>query len=149
MKIYLDYRELMTTGCWQQRDDSKKITKAKFLNSQNFCTNFLNSQNSWNLPKLSLGCWTLADFCLMKKVEAPFIGERTDMKLSFNVENFLFLHMGGQLEPWWIISAEGKKSLLLTFFPQAPRCLLSELVDKVYCSLLFTFWLIGLLKYFM
>ena len=45
LKIYLDYRELMTTGCWQQRNDSnsKKFTK----------------ENFWTLRIFSLIFWTL------------------------------------------------------------------------------------------
>ena len=45
LKIYLDYRELMTTGCWQQRNDSnsKKFTK----------------ENFWTLRIFALIFWTL------------------------------------------------------------------------------------------
>ena len=85
LKIYLDYRELMTTSCWQQRNDSnsKRKLQEKFLNSQNFLqlSNIFLAANSWN-------SWTLADLCLMKKVEAPFIGEDSDFRWIFNLESF-------------------------------------------------------------
>ena len=43
IEIYLDYRELMTTGCWQQRNDSnsKKFTKENFWTLRIFSLIFL------------------------------------------------------------------------------------------------------------
>ena len=59
LKIYLNYRELMTTSCWQQRNDSssKRKLQEKFLNSQNiFCNSLIffslaaNSYNTLGTP---------------------------------------------------------------------------------------------------
>ena len=86
LKIYLDYRELMTTGCWQQRDDSnsnKKITRKFFESlrifalSNIFSTLETISQNSWNLPKLSLGCRNSA---LGRSLGVLFIAEALSFK---------------------------------------------------------------------
>ena len=131
LKIYLDYRELMTTGCWQQRDDSyskKKITRENFLNSQNFSlSNIFFLLLKLTLSELLNPCrtlyQTLFQLCLMKPFVALFIGEDSDFRWIFNLENYWNSSCERQLEPWWIISAEGKKSLLFSFFPQAPRYL--------------------------
>ena len=87
LKIYLDYRELMTTGCWQQRNDSN--SKRKFLNSQDFfkLSNIFFLQLTLCRALESLPT-SLADLCLMKKVEAPFIDEDSDFRWIFNLESF-------------------------------------------------------------
>ena len=71
LKIYLTKSWWLQAGL-QQRDDldwKKKITRENFLNSQNFALS-----KFFMLLKLS------SRLCLMKKVEALFIGEDSDLK---------------------------------------------------------------------
>ena len=86
LKIYLNYRELMTTGCWQQRNDSnsKRKLQEKFsLNSQNFLQLYNIFFLQLTLTELLNPCRPLSrllELCLMKPFAVLFIGKALGFK---------------------------------------------------------------------
>ena len=86
LKIYLNYRELMTTGCWQQRNDSnskRKLQEKFFLNSQNFLQLYNIFFLQLTLTELLNPCRPLSrllELSLMKPFAVLFIGEALGFK---------------------------------------------------------------------
>ena len=93
--VYWKYT-LITESWWLQVVDSRGMT---LIQKENYKRKFLNSQDFFKLSNIFFLQLTLcraleslptslADLCLMKKVEAPFIDEDSDFRWIFNLESF-------------------------------------------------------------
>ena len=146
LKIYLN-----TESWWLQVVDSRGMTLTQ---KENYKRIFLNSQDFLKLSNyffLQLTLTELLNPCRPLPDEESWSSfYRWGFRLQMNLQSWKFFNSitcmpGGA---FCIRKSERRKRRDILFFPMAPRCFPSELVDKIYCSLLFTFWLIGIFFFY-
>ena len=139
LKIYLN-----TESWWLQVVDSRGMTLTQkenykriifwtlriFWNSLIFFLAANSLQSSWVLADLS--CRPLSD----EEGWSSFY--RWGFGLQMNLQSWKFFN-SITCRPGGAFCRRKSEGRDILFFPKAPRCLPSELVDKVYCSLLFIF----------
>ena len=79
MKIYLDYRELLNTSLF----DSRGMTQSDEYKWLDFLKRKLQKREIFRTFLNSFSLSQALQLCLMKKVDALFIGENSDLKRSY------------------------------------------------------------------